>query len=281
MKEVRVNKIINVVKNLCKQACFSLCMDMIRLLKKAQEDEVSPIGKEVIGLLLENAELAEDLKIPICQDTGVVSIFTEVGQDVHIVGGDIKEAINEGVRQGYKEGFLRNSICHPLTRENTGDNTPAIIHYDIVPGDEIKISVMPKGAGSENVSKAIVLTPADGLEGIENFVLTSVRATAERAKTCGPLIIGVGIGGNLEMSTTLAHKALLRTVGGKADDIDVAGLEKKWLKAINNFGYGPLGFGGKYTCLAVHIEIHPCHIASIPVAVVIQCHAHRVKKAVI
>ena len=281
MQEVHVDKIIKVIKRLCQEACFSLGVDMIMLLGKAYEEEISPLGKEIIGQLLENAELAEDLKIPMCQDTGVMNIFMEIGQDVHIVGGDIGEAINEGVRLGYKEGFLRKSICHPLTRINTGDNTPAIIHYEIMPGDTIRIVAMPKGAGSENMSRATVFPPAVGHTGMENYVFQTVRETLEAANTCGPVIVGVGIGGSLDMATSLAKKALLRPPGSRALTTDIADLEEKWLNVFNDYGFGPLGFGGKITCLSVQIEWFPCHIASLPVAVNIQCHAHRMKEAVI
>ncbi|MDL1956517.1 MAG: fumarate hydratase [Candidatus Desulfofervidus auxilii] len=279
MREIHIGEIKEAIKCLCQEACFSLNTDMIMALKKAQEEEISPLGKEIIGQLLENAKLAEDKKIPLCQDTGVVTIFLEIGQDVHLIGGDIREAIQEGVRQGYKEGFLRKSVCHPLTRKNTDDNTPAIIHFDIVPGKKVKIIIMPKGAGSENMSKATVFPPSVGVEGIENFVYETVKRAA--VNTCSPLIVGVGIGGSLEKAALLAKKALLRPIGQKASDSELANLEKKWLEKINKFGFGPLGLGGRVTCLAVHIESYPCHIASLPVAINIQCHAHRLKEVII
>jgi len=279
MREIAVTEITKLIKRLCIESCISLNEDIIKALKRAEKGEASEIGKKVIKQLLENEKIAKNEGIPLCQDTGVTLVYLEIGQDVHFIGGDLKEAIQEGVRQGYKEGYLRKSVCHPLSRENTGDNTPAIIHFEIVAGDKVKITVMPKGAGSENMSTATVLTPAAGLKGIEQFVCQTIERAA--VNTCSPLVVGVGIGGTIDKAAFLAKKALLRPVGERARDKTLAQLEEKWLEMFNNLGYGPLGLGGRVTCLDVHIETHPCHIASLPVGVNVQCHAHRLKSIVI
>ena len=279
MREIAVTEITKLIKRLCIESCISLNEDIIKVLKRAEEKEESEIGKKVIKQLLENEKIAKNEGIPLCQDTGVTLVYLEIGQDVHFIGGDLKEAIQEGVRQGYKEGYLRKSVCHPLSRENTGDNTPAIMHFEIVAGDKVKITVMPKGAGSENMCTATVLTPAAGLKGIEQFVCQTIERAA--VNTCSPLIVGVGIGGTIDKAAFLAKKALLRPVGERAKDKTLAQLEEKWLEMFNNLGYGPLGLGGRITCLDVHIETHPCHIASLPVGVNVQCHAHRLKTIVI
>ncbi|CAD7777738.1 L(+)-tartrate dehydratase subunit alpha [Candidatus Methanoperedenaceae archaeon GB37] len=279
MREIAVTEITKLIKRLCIESCISLNEDIIKVLKRAEEKEESEIGKKVIKQLLNNEEVAKKERIPLCQDTGVTLVYLEIGQDVHFIGGDLKEAIQEGVRQGYKEGYLRKSVCHPLSRENTGDNTPAIMHFEIVAGDKVKITVMPKGAGSENMCTATVLTPAAGLKGIEQFVCQTIERAA--VNTCSPLIVGVGIGGTIDKAAFLAKKALLRPVGERARDKTLAKLEEKWLEMFNNLGYGPLGLGGRVTCLDVHIETHPCHIASLPVGVNVQCHAHRLKTIVI
>jgi len=279
MREIAVTEITKLIKRLCRESCISLNEDIIKVLKRAEEKEESEIGKKVIKQLLENEKIAKNEGIPLCQDTGITLVYLEIGQDVHFIGGDLKGAIQEGVRQGYKEGYLRKSVCHPLSRENTGDNTPAIIHFEIVAGDKVKITVMPKGAGSENMSTATVLTPAAGLKGIEQFVCQTIERAA--VNTCSPLIVGVGIGGTIDKAAFLAKKALLRPVGERARDKTLAQLEEKWLEMFNNLGYGPLGLGGRITCLDVHIETHPCHIASLPVGVNVQCHAHRLKTIVI
>ena len=279
MREIAVTEITKLIKRLCIESCISLNEDIIKVLKRAEEKEESEIGKKVIKQLLENEKIAKNEGIPLCQDTGVTLVYLEIGQDVHFIGGDLKEAIQEGVRQGYKEGYLRKSVCHPLSRENTGDNTPAIMHFEIVAGDKVKITVMPKGAGSENMCTATVLTPAAGLKGIEQFVCQTIERAA--VNTCSPLIVGVGIGGTIDKAAFLAKKALLRPVGERARDKTLAQLEEKWLEMFNNLGYGPLGLGGRVTCLDVHIETHPCHIASLPVGVNVQCHAHRLKSIVI
>jgi len=279
MREIAVTEITKLIKRLCIESCISLNEDTIKVLKRAEEKEESEIGKKVIKQLLENEKIAKNEGIPLCQDTGVTLVYLEIGQDVHFIGGDLKRAIQEGVRQGYKEGYLRKSVCHPLSRENTGDNTPAIVHFEIVAGDKVKIMVMPKGAGSENMCTATVLTPAAGLKGIEQFVCQTIERAA--VNTCSPLIVGVGIGGTIDKAAFLAKKALLRPIGERARDKTLAKLEEKWLEMFNNLGYGPLGLGGRVTCLDVHIETHPCHIASLPVGVNVQCHAHRLKTIVI
>ncbi len=279
MREIAVTEITKLIKRLCIESCISLNEDIIKVLKRAEEKEESEIGKKVIKQLLENEKIAKNEGIPLCQDTGVTLVYLEIGQDVHFIGGDLKKAIQEGVRQGYKEGYLRKSVCHPLSRENTGDNTPAIMHFEIVAGDKVKITVMPKGAGSENMCTATVLTPAAGLKGIEQFVCQTIERAA--VNTCSPLIVGVGIGGTIDKAAFLAKKALLRPIGERARDKTLAKLEEKWLEMFNNLGYGPLGLGGRVTCLDVHIETHPCHIASLPVGVNVQCHAHRLKTIVI
>ncbi|AMM41074.1 fumarate hydratase, alpha subunit [Candidatus Desulfofervidus auxilii] len=279
MREIAVTEITKLIKRLCIESCISLNEDIIKVIKRAEEKEESEIGKKVIKQLLNNEEVAKKERIPLCQDTGVTLVYLEIGQDVHFIGGDLKRAIQEGVRQGYKEGYLRKSVCHPLSRENTGDNTPAIVHFEIVAGDKVKIMVMPKGAGSENMCTATVLTPAAGLKGIEQFVCQTIERAA--VNTCSPLIVGVGIGGTIDKAAFLAKKALLRPIGERARDKTLAKLEEKWLEMFNNLGYGPLGLGGRVTCLDVHIETHPCHIASLPVGVNVQCHAHRLKTIVI
>jgi len=279
MREVKVEQLTKVVKRLCQEACVYMNEDLEAALERAYMLEESPLGREIIKQLLQNRDVAKETGLPICQDTGITIVFLRVGQEVHFVGGSIEEAINEGVRQGYEEGYLRKSVCHPLTRENTKDNTPAIIHYEIVPGDKVEVIVMPKGAGSENKSTATVLTPAAGLEGIERFVCKTVEEAA--VNTCGPLIVGVGIGGTIDKAALLAKKALLRPLGEWHKDSQLAALEMKWLKMLNDLGYGPLGLGGRVTCLDVHIEVFPCHIASLPVAVNVQCHAHRVKRVIL
>jgi fumarate hydratase subunit alpha len=231
--------------------------------------------------MLENADIARREKIPICQDTGLAVVFVELGQEVHVAGGPLREAIEEGVRQAYAEGYLRKSLCDPLSRENTRDNTPAVIHVDIVPGNQLKIIAMPKGGGSENMSAARMLTPAAGIEGIKKFVLETVEAAG--ANPCPPIIVGVGIGGSLEQACVLAKKALLRPVGGEHNNKDerVARMEDQLLERINTLGIGPAGLGGRITVLAVFAEMMPCHIASLPVAVNLQCHVARHKEIVI
>ena len=254
--------------------------DVVGALRHALSREESETGKQVLQKIIENADIARRKKMPICQDTGLAVVFVEIGQDVHIVGGELHAAIEEGVRQAYEEGYLRKSVCDPFTRKNTTDNLPAIIHVDIVAGDRLKIIAMPKGGGSENVSAAKMLTPAAGIDGIKKFVLETVESAG--ANPCPPIIVGVGIGGSLEQACVMAKKALLRPVG-EANRIDerVEQIEKELLDSINNLGIGPAGLGGRVTALAVNIEMMPCHIASLPVAVNIQCHVARHKEIII
>jgi len=279
MREVHVEEITKTVRDLFIDANINLGEDVLRALEQALEVEESPIGKEILKELIENARVAREEEMPICQDTGLAVVFLELGQEVHLVGGDLTEAINEGVRQGYKEGYLRKSACHPFTRKNTGDNTPAIIHTEIVPGDRIKIIAVPKGGGAENMSRVVMLTPAAGLEGVKEFVVQRVKESG--ANPCPPIVVGVGIGGTLEQAALIAKKALLRPLGSKNPDPEAAAIEEDLLERINKLGIGPQGYGGRVTALAVHVNMVPCHIASLPVAVNIQCHAHRHKEKVI
>ena len=279
IREISTREIIKVVKNLCIDANYNLGDDVLLAFNQAIEKEDSKTGREVLKELIENAGIAQEEKVPICQDCGLAVVFIEVGQDVHITGGDLKEAINEGVRQGYREGYLRKSACHPITRKNTGDNTPAIIHLEIVPGDKIKIIFAPKGGGSENMSRVDMLTPAAGIEGIKDFVVKRVKESG--SNPCPPTIIGIGVGGTFERSAILAKKALLRNIGDRNPDPELAKIEEEMLARINRLGIGPMGYGGNTTSLDVFLEMEPCHIASLPVAVNIQCHAARHKEAVI
>ncbi|HHY77632.1 MAG TPA: fumarate hydratase [Clostridiales bacterium] len=281
MREIGVGIITKEVERLCIESNYYLPEDVKKALEDAAEKEESPLGKEILMDILKNEEIARKNKMPICQDTGLAVVFLEIGQDVRIVGGDLKEAINEGVRRGYKNGYLRKSIVDDpvFLRRNTGNNTPAIIHIDIVQGDKVKIIIAPKGGGSENMSALAMLKPSDGAEGIKKFVIDTVDKAG--SNPCPPIIVGVGIGGTVEKATYLAKKALLRKVGEKNPNEAVAKLEEEVLEEINKLGIGPQGFGGIVTALAVHIETFPAHIASMPVAVNIQCHAARHKEAVI
>ena len=279
MKTIGFDDIVKKVKDACMSANFELGEDVITALRKTKETEESPVGKEILEQLIENATIAKEEKIAMCQDTGFAVFFVEVGDEVKVSGGNLVEAINEGVRQGYKEGYLRKSICHPFTRKNTGDNTPAIVHLDMVPGDQLKIIVAPKGGGSENMSRVTMLKPSDGIEGIKRFVVERVRESG--ANPCPPLVIGVGIGGTFEKAALIAKKALLRPVGSKNPDPELVALEEELLVEINDLGVGPQGLGGRTTALAVHVNMHPCHIASLPVAVNINCHASRHKEIIL
>ena len=280
MREVNVSSITEVVKKLCMDANYYLGDDVVARLKTFMEKEESPTGKEVLGKILENAEIARTEQVPLCQDTGFAVFFVELGQEVSLVGGDYIEAIHEGVRQGYEEGYLRKSIVSdPIERKNTGDNTPPIIYTDIVPGDKDKIVIAPKGGGSENMSEVKMLVPAAGVEGVKAFVIDRVRRSG--ANPCPPVIVGVGIGGTFDKCAQIAKKALLRPIGTKHPDPYYADLEAELLERINKLGIGPQGFGGRITALAVHIEVHPCHIASFPVAVNMQCHVARHKEAIL
>jgi len=278
-REIPAQEIIKVVKDLCVDANYNLGNDVLLAFDQAIENEKSETAREVLRELKENARIAREEKAPICQDCGLAVVFMEIGQDVHITGGDLKAAINEGVRQGYEEGYLRKSACNPITRKNTGDNTPAIIHLEIVPGDKIRIIVAPKGGGSENMSRVTMLTPAAGMEGVKDFVVNRVKESG--SNPCPPTIIGIGVGGTFERSAILAKKALLRTLGERNPDPELAKIEKQIFARINKLGIGPVGYGGITTSLDVFLEMEPCHIASLPVAVNIQCHAARHKEAVI
>ena len=280
LRRINVKRVTKAVRKLFIEANTVLGEDVIEALHQAQSREESETGRQVLQKIIENADIACRKKMPICQDTGLAVIFVELGQDVHITGGPLHAAIEEGVRQAYNEGYLRKSVCDPLSRKNTTDNLPAIIHVDIVSGDHLKIIAMPKGGGSENVSAAKMLTPAAGIDGIKKFIMDTMAAAG--ANPCPPVIVGVGIGGSLEQSCVMAKKALLRPVG-EANRIDerVEQIEKDLLKSINDLGIGPAGLGGRVTALAAHVEMMPCHIASLPVAVNIQCHVARHKETIL
>jgi len=271
--------IVREVARLCIEANSTLGDDVHAALEKARERETSPLCREVLDQLLENAAIARQESLALCQDTGVAVVFVELGERVHITGGSLVEAINQGVRQGYAAGYLRMSLCDPLTRKNTGDNTPAVVHIELVPGDALKITLAPKGGGSENMSRIAMLTPSQGWQGIQDFVLETVKAAG--ANPCPPIVVGLGLGGTFEKAALLAKKALLRPLGSENPDAQLAHLEQELLAAINRLGIGPQGLGGDTTCLAVHILKHPCHIASLPVAVNLNCHAHRHKEIVL
>lgn len=274
MREVNVDKVTENIKEMCIEANHFLTDDMKKVFKNAVVSEKSPLGKQVLNQLNENLDIAANDMIPICQDTGMVVVFINVGQDVHFTGGNIADAINEGVRQGYVEGFLRKSVVNdPIIRENTKDNTPAVIHYNIVPGDKVDITVAPKGFGSENMSRVFMLKPADGIEGVKDAILTAVKDAGPNA--CPPMVIGVGIGGTFEKCALLAKKALTRNVEEESPVPYVRELEKEMLEKINKLGIGPGGLGGTQTALAINIETYPTHIAGLPVAVNMCCHVNR------
>ncbi len=276
MREIEVKLITEKVRELCMKSNTDLGEDVLQAFDRAIEKEESPLGVGILKELKENARIAKDEDVPICQDTGFAVVFIELGQDVHLVGGDLKEAVFEGVRQGYRDGYLRKSICHPFTRANTGDNTPAVIHTEVVPGERVKITVAPKGGGSENMSRVVMLTPSDGIEGIKRYVVQRVKESG--SNPCPPTIVGIGIGGTFEQAALLAKKSLLRPLGSKNPDIELEKLESEMLTEINKLGIGPQGLGGRTTSLAVHILMMPCHIASFPLAVNIQCHVQRHKE---
>ena len=274
MREVNVDKVTENIKEMCIEANHFLTDDMKKVFKNAVVSEKSPLGKQVLNQLNENLDIAANDMIPICQDTGMAVVFINVGQDVHFTGGNITAAINEGVRQGYVEGFLRKSVVNdPIIRENTKDNTPAVIHYNIVPGDKVDITVAPKGFGSENMSRVFMLKPADGIEGVKDAILTAVKDAGPNA--CPPMVIGVGIGGTFEKCALLAKKALTRNVEEESPVPYVRELEKEMLEKINKLGIGPGGLGGTQTALAINIETYPTHIAGLPVAVNMCCHVNR------
>jgi len=274
MREIPAELVATEVARLCQEANYTLGAEMLSALQAAKQQEQSPLGQEILGLLLENAQVAADRRLPLCQDTGLAVVFVEIGQEVQIIGGGLTEAINRGVRQGYREGYLRCSVVSPLEpRVNTGDNTPAVIWYDLVPGSRLRIVVMPKGGGSENMGAAVMLEPSAGQAGVCRFVLETVDRAG--ANPCPPLVVGVGIGGNLEKAAYLAKHALLRPLGNAHPDPAIARLERELLAEINCLGIGPQGLGGRVTALAVHIETVPTHIASLPVAVNLSCHCFR------
>jgi fumarate hydratase subunit alpha len=277
MREIEAQKITAEVAHLCIEACTEPEPDLTAALEAARKIEESEAGKEVLQEIIENNQIASREKMPMCQDTGFTVVFIELGQDVHIAGKSLKDAVNEGVRKGYTEGYLRKSIvAHPFRRENTKDNTPAVIHVEIVPGDRLRILVAPKGGGSENMSTVKMMTPADGYEGVKRFVIDWVRKAG--ANPCPPVIVGVGIGGTFEYAALLAKKAALRKIGLHSSDPQNAKMEKELLTEINSLGIGPQGYGGRVTALSVNVETYPCHIASLPVAVNIQCHSARHKE---
>ena len=274
MREIQVRVITDAIKEMCIEANHFLSQDMKDALNKAAVSEEAPLGRQILGQLQENLKIAGEDMIPICQDTGMAIIFLEVGQEVHFEGGSIEDAVNEGVRRGYVDGFLRKSVVKdPLIRENTKDNTPAIIHYQLVPGDKVKITVAPKGFGSENMSRVFMLKPADGIEGVKNAVLTAVKDAGPNA--CPPMVVGVGIGGTFEKCALMAKHALTRPVNEHSPIPYVKELEEELLEKINRTGIGPGGLGGSTTAMAVNIETYPTHIAGLPVAINICCHVNR------
>lgn len=280
MRKIHVDEIIESIKEMCKEANYSLPRDLKVALEDSINKEESELGKSILEAICTNAEIASTNHVPICQDTGTAVVFVKLGQEVYIEGGLLEEAINEGVRRGYQEGYLRKSIVeNPLYRTNTKDNTPAIIHYEIVAGDRLELIVAPKGGGSENMSKVYMLTPSQGELGIEKAVLEAVKLAGPNA--CLPMIVGIGIGGNFEKSTLLAKTALMRDIGESNKDERMKVLEEKLLDKINQLGIGPQGLGGTTTALAVHIENYPCHIASMPLAINIGCHVNRHKRSVL
>jgi fumarate hydratase subunit alpha len=278
MRDIEAQEVTTTVSRLFQEANFFLPDDVLASLKRAREAEESPVGREVLDRILQNADISDREKIPLCQDTGAAVVFLELGQEVHITGGGLYIAVNEGVRQGYDEGYLRKSMVRQpySARVNTKDNTPAIIYTDIVPGDKLKIAVMPKGGGAENMARLAMLSPAGGRQGVIDFVVSAVDEAG--SNPCPPVIVGVGIGGTVERTVMLAKKALLRKVGEPNPNAEVAELEKEILQRVNNLGIGPMGYGGRITALAVHAEVFPAHIASLPVAVNLQCHSARHKE---
>ena len=274
IRTIRVGEITRNIKEMCIEANHFLSEDMDCALKNAEQTEKAPLGKQILGQLQENLEIAAKDMIPICQDTGMAVIFLEIGQDVHLEGGDLTEAVNEGVRQGYVEGYLRKSVVgDPILRENTKDNTPAILHTRIVPGNQVKIKVAPKGFGSENMSRVFMLKPAEGIEGVKQAILTAVKDAGPNA--CPPMVVGVGIGGTFEKCALMAKEALTREVGTHSDIAWVKDLEEEMLSKINGLGIGPGGLGGTTTALAVNVNIYPTHIAGLPVGINICCHVNR------
>lgn len=277
MREIHISEIISTVRDLCIESNYYLSSDVKEALCNAKENETWPLAENVLDQIILNSNIAKEEDMPICQDTGMACVFLEVGQEVHIVGGLLQDAINEGVRRGYEEGFLRKSVVKdPINRVNTKDNTPAIIYYDIVPGDKIKITVAPKGFGSENMSRIKMLKPSDGLQGVKDFIIETVKLAGPNP--CPPIVIGIGIGGTFDKAAYLAKKALIRPLNKRNDEKFYSDLEEELLETINKLGIGPQGFGGKTTALGLNIETYPTHIAGLPVAVNINCHATRHKE---
>ena len=281
MKEIEASAITQAVAKLCQEANFNLGEDVLSALKQAHRTEQSPLGRETLSQIIENARIAKEEKLPLCQDCGTAVVFLEIGQDVHISGGDLEEAVEEGVRRGYGQGYLRKGIVsQPFSdRINTKDNTPAVIHAEIVPGDRLKITVLPKGGGAENMSRLVMLLPNEGKQGIIELVARTVEEAG--GDPCPPLIIGLGIGGTAEKAMLMAKKALLRRVGEPNPDPEIAQLEQETLARVNALGVGPMGFGGSITALAVHALVMPTHITSLPVAVNLQCHSARHKEVIL
>lgn len=274
MREIEVNKIIDAVRDLCMKANYYLNKDIRNAMENGLGNEESPIGTEILEKLLLNADLAAEKKVAICQDTGMAVVFVTIGQEIHISGGGLADAINEGVRRGYRDGYLRKSVVgDPIERVNTGDNTPAVIHYDVVPGDIFKLELAPKGFGSENMSSLKMLKPSDGIEGVKKFILETVDRAGPNP--CPPIVVGVGIGGTMEKASLLAKRALLRPIDKRSSIEYVRNLELEMLQKINELGIGPAGLGGTNTALAVNVETYPTHIAGLPVAVNINCHVTR------
>ena len=274
MRTINTDKITETIKEMCMQVNVCLSDDVKEALLSSKEKEESPIGRQILNQLEENMEIAKESRIPICQDTGMTVVFLKIGQDVHIEGGYIEDAVNEGIRQGYEQGYLRKSVVgDPLIRENTKDNTPGVIHYEIIPGDKIEITVAPKGFGSENMSRLFMLKPADGIEGVKKAILESVEAAGPNA--CPPMVIGVGIGGTFEKCAILAKKALTRDLNSHSPIPYIKELEEEMLEQVNKLGIGPGGLGGRVTAIGLNIETYPTHIAGLPVAVNICCHVNR------
>jgi fumarate hydratase subunit alpha len=279
VREITSGEITQAVMEMAMGAAYHLGTDVIVALEKGLENETSPAGQDVLRQLLENAQIAAEGRFPMCQDTGLAVVFVELGQDACVIDGDLNEAIHEGVRLGYEEAYLRKSVCHPFTRKNTGDNTPAIIHVKITTGDRIKLILAGKGGGSENMSRVMMLKPSDGKAGIIDYVVQRVKESGPNP--CPPIVVGVGIGGTFERAALLAKEGLLRPIGEPSPDPELSEMEGIILERINRLGIGPAGLGGRTTALGVSIEMQPCHIASLPVAVNINCHAHRHKEIII
>lgn len=276
MRELSVHKITEAVKNLIKSASFSLAPGVTEALIDAESNEINDTTKFALQTLIDNAKISEKCQIPVCQDTGMAIIFAKIGQEVHFIDGNFADAVNEGVRQGYKDFYLRKSVLDPVTRKNTGDNTPAIIHVELIEGDKVELTFLPKGFGSENMSKLYMLTPASGMDGVKDKIVEAVKSAG--SNPCPPIVVGVGIGGTADYAMLLAKKALLRDMGQRSDDRTLALIELELIDRINALGIGAQGFGGKVTALDVRIEKFPTHIAALPVGVAIQCNAHRLAK---